>query len=66
MVTFRRRVDTGDAGITDAGAFAAARRRFDDLAVRVDTSRDTLIAISIAVNDLAERLAALRGAALGG
>jgi hypothetical protein len=67
MVTFPRRVDTGDTGITDAGASAGARRRSGDLAVRVGhTSRDTLIAISAAVKDLAERFAALRGAAPGG
>lgn len=65
MVTFPRRVDTGDTGVTDAGASAGTRRRFGDLAGRVEhTSRDTIIANSTAVKDLAERLAALRGAAL--
>jgi hypothetical protein len=67
MVTFLRRVKTGDTGITDAGASAGARRRPGDLAIRVGhTSRDTLIAISTAVKDLSERLAALSGAASAG
>jgi hypothetical protein len=67
MVTFLRRVETGNAGITDAGAPADARRPSGDLALRVGhTSRDTLIAISTAVKDPTERLAALSGAASGG
>ncbi len=65
MVTFPGTVDTGDAGDRIAAASAVVRRRSGDLAAPVDTRRDTLIAISTAVNDLAERLA-LRGAALDG
>jgi hypothetical protein len=68
MVTFPARVDMGDTGVADAvPSVARTRPRRGEAAVRAGhTSRDTLIAISTAVKDLAERLAAPRGAALGG